>query len=333
MDPRYRRYWCMSSWLAAAVGLLVFSGGCANLPPPAAKTSHPPTPAPASVVILPTGARPVLVVQATSSSPDERERGYAEKITQRMAEWIEASGIPVKRVTDDQFTRNSGTGARVAVLPYNPKPGQAQLQACRRFTEGGGKLIVLYSTEPQLASLMGLKLGTFRTAPGTDSWKAFRFEGAPAGVPAHIEQNSRNIMPAFPSAPGSRVIAWWETDSGRGAREPAWTQSDRGFWMSHVLLESDSDQKQKLLTGLLGACDRDLWQVAAAKAVTSAGTLNRYATFSQTLSAIRSQARRGGQEDSVQALLTRASTLNRSLASLYQQKDYPRAWDSAQEVD
>jgi uncharacterized lipoprotein YddW (UPF0748 family) len=37
--------------------------------------------------------------------------------------------------------------------------------------------------------------------------------------------------------------------------------------MSHVLMESDAIQKKQLLVSLLGACDRTLWQVAAAQVV------------------------------------------------------------------
>lgn len=252
-----------------------------------------------------------------------------------MAEWLREAGIPATLVTDDQFSRSAGAGAKAVVFPYNPKPGPAQLQACRRFVGNGGKLIVLYSAEPQLASLMGLKLGAFINAPGTDSWSSFRFvEGAPAGAPSRIEQNSRNIMPAFPAEAGSRVIAWWDPIAGQTrGRDPAWTQSSRGFWMSHILLEGDVALKIQLLISLLGACDRNLWQVAAAQTVNQAGTLNKYRNASQAIAAIRRNARLGGQESRVQTLLTRADALGRDLITLYRQGDYPRVLTTAHTLD
>ena len=321
----------------AGIGIVLFTGGCSTPPPPPTPQPVPVVrPAPAvSIVTAPGGATPVLLVQATSSAPNDREREYAEKITQRMAEWLREAGIPIKLVTDDQFSKISGTGAKAALFPYNPKPGPAQLQACRTFVGQGGKLIVLYSTEPQLASLMGLKLGAFKNAPGTDIWRAFSFiDGAPAGVPPRIEQNSRNIMPAFPAEAGAKVIAWWETTPGHPQqRDPAWTQSSRGFWMSHVLLEGDAILKEQLLVSLLGACDGDLWKVAAAQTLNKAGTLNKYRSAAQAMESIRQSARRGGQESRVLTLLTRAEALERDLVTLYHQGDYPRMLTTARSID
>lgn len=259
--------------LPSGLGVLFFLAGCTLPPPPA-----PPAPSPSGVIpayhpaptpaILALKARPVVILQATSSAPDEREREYSEKITVRLADWIREVGIPLRVMTDDQFSRARGINTGVVLLPYNPKPNVAQLQACKRFIESGGKLIVFYGTEPKLAALMGLKLGAFKSTQGADTRTAFRFiTNAPPGTPDRIEQNSRNIMPAFPVEPGSRVIAWWETSSGRDPQEPAWTESRHGFWMSHVLTESDAILKEQLLVSLLGACDRTLWQVAAAQVV------------------------------------------------------------------
>jgi len=243
-----------------------------------------------------------------------------------MTDWLRKAGIPLKVMTDDQFSRAPGNNSGVVLLPYNPKPNAAQLQACRRFIEGGGKLIVFYGTDPQLASLMGLKLGAFKSTQGTDTRTAFHFvEGAPAGTPKRIEQNSRNIMPAFPAEPGSRVIAWWETSSGRDLQEPAWTQSRHGFWMSHVLMESDATLKEQLLVSLLGACDPALWQVAAAQVV------NQHAA--PIMAELYQNANRGGQASRVQALLAQAETLQESLARLYRQSDYPRVLAAAQQLE
>jgi uncharacterized lipoprotein YddW (UPF0748 family) len=252
-----------------------------------------------------------------------------------MADWFREAGIPFKLVTDDQFSNTSGTGAKAAVLPYNPKPGPAQLNACRKFVAKGGKLIVLYSAEPELAALMGLKLGAFQSATGTDSWRGFRFTAAaPAGSPSRIEQTSRNIMPAFPAERGARVIAWWEISAGKsGERDPAWTQSSRGFWMSHILLEGDAPLKKQLLVSLLGACDRDLWKVAAARAVNQAGTLNIYRSATQAMESIRANAKRGGQEARVLELLSQADGVMRNLSHFYRQGDYAPIMAGARILD
>lgn len=326
----------------AGAGLLVIAGGCSSPPPHRPATPAPvaappivmPPATPAPVVARPVQARPVILIQATSSAPVEADRAFAEKLTKRMGDWLKEAGIPVKVMTDDQFSRSAGAGARVAILPYNPTPGAPQLHALKRFLGSGGKLIVFHGAEPQLAALMGLKLGGPKTTTGTDSWNIFEFqEGAPPGTPMRIEQTSRTIMPAYPAEPGSRVIAWWQSLPGRDTRDPACTKSSRGFWISHVLLESDVALKQQMLASLLGACDRDLWQAAAAQSVNQAGTLDRFRSAREAMAAIRSDAQRGGQEAAVLRLLERAETVQQDLAKLYRQENYPRIPATARELD
>ena len=234
-----------------------------------------------------------------------------------MAGWLGEAGIPFTVSDDDAVARGAWGNSRVMVLCSSPEPGLRELLAIRRFLGDGGKAIVFYSASPRLAGLLGMTLGNYATATQPGQWSAFGFiQGAPAGVPGRIVQDSRNIRPAFPAGPSARVIAWWEDASGRRLRDPAWVQSDRGFWMSHILLEGDVPAKKQMLVALLGACDPALWQVAAAHAMREAGRPDRLP-----------------DNNRVEALTAQAERLRQELAGNYRQEQYVRVVQDAARLD
>ncbi|MEI7880569.1 MAG: family 10 glycosylhydrolase [bacterium] len=314
---------------------LIFMGSCKAPTPPA-----PPAPAPRQIQtplsqISPiTKTQPVLIIKPTDSVVIAAERSYAEKVSDRLRGWIQSVGIPVNQVTDGQFAAGAFQDARVAILPYNSTLSSKELLACRRFVEGGGKLIVLFSADPGLAKLMGVRLGSLTRAPGADSWSAFRFvENALPAIPARIEQTSLSLIPAYPAGQNARVIAWWENTSGQLPPEPAWLQSDRGFWMSHILLESDVPAKKRLLVNLLGTCDRDLWRVAATHAINQAGQLGKYQNSAQAIESIRTLARENNTSETALPLLDRAAQLQQKLSKEYQGGHYAQTIQSASQLD
>lgn len=327
----------ISGWLA----VLSLLGGCASPPAHKAPTPAPVTPIhhaevvrpPLPIMVAPK-ARPVILVAATSSALTEADRAYSDKIAARIFTWLRESGIPATTITDDQFAKGAGAGAKVVILPCNPRPGLQELQACHQLIAAGGKLIVFYSAEPRLASLMGLKLGAAKEARGTGSWDGFRFtDQAPAGTPSRIEQESRTIRPIYPDGHTSRIIAWWDAPAKNEPREPAWAQSEHGFWMSQVLLEGDVAAKQRLLVSLVGTCDRALWQCAAIQAVNRAGTLDLYRSASQAINDIRSKSMSHDPHSPVPALLDQAGGLMTAIHQQYQSGNYPGVLDSAQRLN
>lgn len=312
--------------LGVAATLLACSVvGCVPAPKPPTRLIPPAPvfpPAPAASLPAESAASPVVLVQASSSAPNAQERTYSSRLTTRIADWLRNAGIPVRVVDDDALTRGAWTDAHIVMLCYNPNPGLLERLALGRFIRRGGKVMVFYSAEPQLAALLGMKLGAYLAASTPDQWSGFAFtQAAPDGIPARIEQNSLNIRPAFPDGPRSQVIAWWEDASGKRRTEPAWTVSAHGGWMSHVLLEGDREDKTRMLVALLGAWDPALWRLAAAHALKTSGTLGRYTDTAQTISALRRQA--GSTPDStLDALLAQADQLQDALARDYHAERY-----------
>lgn len=321
---------CKPLMMAVIAGYL---GGC-TAPTPPAPAPTPPVSLPQSRIIPSASVKPVLIVKPTTSVVITAERSYAEKVTDRLKSWIEGTGIPTTLLTDDQFAAGKHPESRVAILPYNSNLTSGELLACRRFVERGGKLIVLFSADSGLAALMGFRLGSSMRAPGADSWSAFRLvDKALPAVPARIEQTSLSLHPAYPAGPDSRVIAWWESTSGRLPREPAWLQSSRGFWMSHILLESDVPAKKQLLISLLGTCDPTLWKAAAVHAVNRAGQLGKYRNATHAIESIRTLALNNGKSPIADPLLSRAVQLQRALSKEYEAGTYAKAIQSSSLLD
>lgn len=308
--------------------------GCA----PPARSPTPPAPAvprpSRSAAPVATKVRPVLLVQATSSAPNDRERKYSASVTSRIAKWLAGAGVPAKIIDDVALTRGAWSDASVVVLCYNPNPGMLELLALSRFIKRNGKIIVFYSAEPRLASLMGMRLGPYTPASDPGQWSAFRFtDVAPAAVPALVEQSSSNIRPAYPAGTRSKVIAWWLSAAGKRSSMPAWTSSEQGYWMSHVLLEGDPENKTRMLVALLGACDPAIWRTAASHALETAGTMGRYPDREAALNAVQKMAQRSGQVNRIDALLSQCRRLENELVDAYRRGDYDDVLASARVLD
>lgn len=315
----------------AMLGLLA---GCLRTPAPRPLPVPPllplssPTPPPA------TAAHPVILVKASSSAPNAQERNYAASVTARLADWLQELGIPFRIVDDNALVRGALSGASVVILGYNPNPGTLELMALNHFVRRGGKIMVCYSAEPRLAAMLGMKLGPYASASEPGQWSAFRFnQAAPAGAPTRVEQNSPNIRPAFPDSPDACVVAWWETASGKILRDPAWVRSNRGYWMSHVLMEGDGEAKKHMLAALLGSCDPALWRAVADHAIRTAGTLGRYASLNQALAALTPAPAQKGQSARIGALLTQAEQLQDDMTRSYRRGEYSRTLTTARLLD
>lgn len=314
----------------ACLGLLA---GCHSPVEPPAPPRPPAPRGPGEVLQPPAGpVTPVAVVQASSSAPNDAERVYAGKLAVRLADWLKAAGIPAVLMTDDDVASGRLGHARAAVLAYNPEPGLRELWALKRFSAQGGRLIVFYSSSPALAEFMGLRLGAIEAATEPGRWGGFRFaSGAPEGLPARITQDSRMIRPAYPVSPKARVIATWESATGRPSRDPAWLQSERGFWMTHILLEGDVADKRQMLVALLGDCDPALWRAAADYGAKTAGTLGRFRDTDECVR--RLQALAPAADARTAALLTQAQSLQDDMVRALRNASYARVLGTARLLD
>jgi uncharacterized lipoprotein YddW (UPF0748 family) len=269
------------------------------------------------------GAAPVVLLRSTLSAPNDSERNYAQTMTRHLDRWLTDINIPHDTVDEDK-AYSSLQKARVAILGYNPNLPSQELAELKGLVKRGGKLIVFYSADPALANLLGLKMGKYMATEAGGQWSAIRFnEQAPPHLPPVVYQESRNIRPVYPAGSSAKIIAYWETAAGKTLSDPAWLQSDKGLWMTHVLLDDgDTENKKQMLLGLIATCDSSMWAPAASRYLETGSTLGKFRSFSEVLQWIPAQATGTAGERRAKATLTEAGVLYDEIKGLYNDRRY-----------
>ena len=275
----------------------------------------------------------LVIVQGTLSLANAGERTYARSRTKRISRWLQDFGLVHSVVDDEAVVAGRLKSAQVAILPYNSLPPDKELRALESFVKRGGKLMVFYSAEPKLAKLMGLKLGSYQAAKVAGQWSSFAFnKHAPPLVPGVVYQDSSNILPAYPADDDARIIATWQNSAGKDLADPAWVQSPRGLWMSHVLLDSDAANKQRMLLALLGAYVPSLWEQAAARVMARAGKVGPFINLNNAVTGITRMARGATAEKSVNALLAQCGQDYKIMSAALAKRKYAEVVETGQRL-
>ena len=186
--------------------------------------------------------------------------GYNTSLANHLQRWLKDESIAAKVVTPKEM-ESALAGEKIAFLVGFSNPTDAEMAAIGRFSDNGGKLVVFHSAARRLATLMGVRSTGYSAAPYPGAWSKMCFKGAPfEGCPELILQTSGVLNRIAPIAGRSKVIATWADRTGKISSEPAWIESDRGWWMSHVLLaDGDEDLKARLAAAMCGSVDPSLW--------------------------------------------------------------------------
>ena len=216
-------------------------------------------------------AAPVVVIHGELSLGSAGDRRYALSLSRHAVRWFREGGLTADLVGDSGLPA-ALRGRKVAMLNHCDNVPPDHLAALRSFVGGGGRLIVCYSSSPGLADLMGVKTGSYLKAePGALAAMLFD-QKKPANTPVRILQSSPNIMTAAAVEGRSTVLAWWHDQNGRNTGQPAWLQSEAGFWMTHTLsADGSAAEKGRLLVSLAADRHPELWLVAARARLERAG--------------------------------------------------------------
>jgi len=218
-----------------------------------------------------TAEKPTLLLIRNQEAP-AGEQMAVRRANQRLSQWLSELDLSHAIIDDRDLTPVRLQSARVAVLGYNPSISPALRQQLKTFVEKGGKLMVMYSSDAELATLLRFRLGNYQQATGPGRWAAMHFHQAvELRLPDRVYQNSWNIHPALPADARARIIAHWLDAQGQPTGDPAWTLSDRGIWMSHILLPGDDHHKRAMLGSLLATLDSSLWRTLARQSAIQAG--------------------------------------------------------------
>jgi len=272
----------------------------------------------------------VLLLQSTLSTPDKDERTVSQRSAQRISNWLTELNIPHGAIAENELSFGRLARAQWIILPYNPTLPLTVRTLLTEFVEAGGRLMVLYSSDEALASMMGFRLGDYQSAPAPGAWASIAFTNPGEWrVPERVFQESWNIRPVYPEADHARVAAWWENASGTRTEDPAWTASDRGVWMSHILLQGDDEGKRSMLAGLLAKHDPSLWEPLAKHAYHHVGHIGPHSDFSQAVQAIRSDASSSPHHERIVQQLDQSRELHARMKRLIDGRKFADALDVA----
>lgn len=207
----------------------------------------------------------------------------------RHLEFLGQYNIPCGVITRAGVESGLLDGCKVAILPYNSNLSNAEWDRLESFIANGGKMIVYYLLPARMEPLLGVK----RTGWKQGDFAAMSFaDPSIQGLPARVRQSSWNITLAIPNGSlNSRVIAGWDDSQGKPTGHAAWLASDHGFFMSHILLDDDADEKAYLLLCLLGHLVPELWPASAVNAIDQIGQFAGFSSYAEANSAIERQGK------------------------------------------
>lgn len=190
--------------------------------------------------------------------------GYYTSLANHLKRWLGDEQIAAKVVTPKEMGASLAK-ENFAFLVGFESPTAAELSVLKSFRARGGKLVVFHSASPALAALMGVKCIGFKTSPYPGAFSRMDFTpNLLKGAPTAIRQTSTVLQCARPVPGKGRILAMWTDRTGKATEEPAWIETNAGFWMTHVLLaDGDEDLKAQLVAALVGSSNPRAWSLAA----------------------------------------------------------------------
>ena len=189
----------------------------------------------------------ILLVRDTQSSNPE----IVQQTIDRHLAWLGGYNLSCGVITRAGVEAGLLQESRLAILPYNETVSETEMARLESFVAAGGKLLVYYLLPGRLAPLLGVRVTGW--TPGDFAAWSFSDPAIP-NLPTRVLQASWNITVTVPSGSlNSRVTATWENSQGQNTGKAAWLASEHGFFMSHVLLGDDADQKSYALLCLIGS--------------------------------------------------------------------------------
>lgn len=266
----------------------------------------------------------VVIVRNTLATESAAEKKVASSVANRISRWLIDAGIPHGILTDEEVIHGGLMNARVAILSYHPHPPARELATLKVFAQRGGRLIVCYSADPELAALMNVILEPYTKAERPGQWSSFIFTNPSYWrVPEQIHQKAPNLIPAKPASSKTQVIAWWYDAYGRRSAQAAWLASDTGLWMTHVLTGEDAIAKRDMLVAFLMTLAPEVGVYAARNAVRKAGQIDSFRDFQEACAVISSIASRGKNASQVRWLLASAGKEHEHMLQSFAKNDHP----------
>jgi len=269
----------------------------------------------------------VAVVLGDRTPKTSAEWGTVTSTAQAMSKMLADIGIEAGVIADTDVEQGALEGRKVVIFPHNPNMTESELDAVKKYTDAGGKVLAFFGVPTRLMEILGIRYKAYKPQETAGQFSTIRFTPGIPGLPKQVSQASWNINVVAPSAANARVLGEWYDSKGNKTGYPAITISDTGIYMTHILLSDDQAGKQRMMMALLGHCLPELWVRSAKQSLASAEVVGEF----RTLDALKAFVDKSNRPTATK-LLADATALLSGAKNLALAKSYPEAVAKAQEA-
>jgi len=195
----------------------------------------------------------VAIVYAASlaSKGGADGKGYMT-FASTVAATLEALGIGIAVVADNDLDENSFSGISAVILPYNPSFPAGKLQLLKNFVASGRRILACFSLPSDVSALLGVKQkGAMRPPKPISGFlkTGAGLQGQPSFSPQQSWYTQTVDIPPF----GAEVLATWATGDNESLKMPALVRTSAGVFMSHVWLGGTEGAPLEMMRAIV--CD------------------------------------------------------------------------------
>lgn len=247
-----------------------------------------------------------LVIPTAAEHPEDREIDAALKVAETVGDMLDDLGLGADAVEDSTLPTGGLGRRRVAIIAYHPHMSGETVNALVDFVEKGGKVFGCYGLPAELANALGFKPGSYhKPDPGTLA--EIRFDASDIqGLPKSARQASWNMTTMVPVGHGARAIGYWFDRDGNPTDLPAMWISDRGAYLSHIIISDDPAAKRQMLAAILGHLETSLWQQMADAELEKVGKVGHCRTVDEVAQFVMPSGRDEAIKDGKAAVQTEA---------------------------
>lgn len=267
----------------------------------------------------------------------EQEGGEARAVQQAaetVSNILADAGVLTSTIGDEDVEAGALENYEFAIFPYNPDMSEAEVAAIAEYVAGGGHIMAFYSLPEGLGEVLGIQQTGWTQREYEGQFSEIRFEepGEFVGLPEAVEQDSWNVTIVEPIEGQGRVLGWWYDDAGENTGIPAFTASDAGLFMSHILLSSDRQDKQRMMVSMLGRYLPEIWPEVAEASLEAPDQVGHILGMDEAIAWIENGADRAPHPAEVRAALGRHRDQLARAREHLEAGEYPETVDVATEA-